>query len=146
MTVKLSSSGIMQWQKCMGGYLADNPSSIKQTSDGGYIVAGGTKSDDLAGYRGGWDYYIVKLESTTGVDIIENNNDISIAPNPATDEIAIQGINNATAVLYDVTGRMISSTHDTNKISVHEFPIGLYFIKLFNDHGELIFYDKIIKE
>ncbi len=44
--VKLDSTGIIQWQKCLGGSSYDEALSIQQTADGGYIVAGGTESHD----------------------------------------------------------------------------------------------------
>ena len=61
--VKLNSTGIIEWQKCLGGYLSDNPKFIQQTLDGGFIVAGETQSNDgdVSGYHGGIDYWILKL-------------------------------------------------------------------------------------
>lgn len=38
--LKLSSSGVIQWQKPMGGSSYDGAGTIEVTSDGGYIVAG----------------------------------------------------------------------------------------------------------
>ena len=62
--VKLTSSGVIQWQKCLGGSSNDQASSIQQTSDGGFIVAGGTWSNDgdVSGNHGGEDIWIVKLK------------------------------------------------------------------------------------
>jgi hypothetical protein len=64
--VKLSSTGVIQWQKTLGGTADELPYSIQQTSDGGYIVAGITDSNngDITGNHGGRDYWIVKLSST----------------------------------------------------------------------------------
>ncbi|MBK5286119.1 MAG: hypothetical protein JJE25_12025, partial [Bacteroidia bacterium] len=64
--VKLDSFGTLQWQKCLGGDTMDYASSIIQTSDGGYIVAGHTRSNngDVTGNHGSMDYWIVKLNST----------------------------------------------------------------------------------
>src|SRR5690242_16769384 len=44
--VKISASGNIQWQKTFGGSLYDAGRSVKQTTDGGYIVAGYSSSDD----------------------------------------------------------------------------------------------------
>jgi len=64
--VKLSSTGSLQWQKCLGGSSWDEAYSIQQTSDGGYIVAGGTYSNDgdVSGNHGYYDFWVVKLSST----------------------------------------------------------------------------------
>ncbi len=44
--VKLGGSGSIQWQKSLGGSEEDFARSIQQTTDGGYIVAGWTWSND----------------------------------------------------------------------------------------------------
>ncbi len=44
--VKLNSFGNIQWQKSFGGSGFDFPNSIKQTTDGGYIIAGLSSSTD----------------------------------------------------------------------------------------------------
>jgi uncharacterized delta-60 repeat protein len=55
--LKLDPNGNVQWQKTYGGPSWDIASSIQQTADGGYIVAGMTQSFG-AGY---WDLWILKL-------------------------------------------------------------------------------------
>jgi hypothetical protein len=61
--VKLNSNGEIEWQKSFGGSKKEWAQSIQQTTDGGYIVAGGSNSDDgdVSGNHGGTDYWIVKL-------------------------------------------------------------------------------------
>src|SRR5690606_7869533 len=44
--VKLDASGTIEWQKSLGGSYDDRVSSIQQTSDGGYIVAGTSSSNN----------------------------------------------------------------------------------------------------
>jgi hypothetical protein len=64
--VKLSSIGVIEWQKCLGGYGKDFGQSIKKTIDGGYILTGSTNSinDDVSGlFHGGYDIWVVKLSS-----------------------------------------------------------------------------------
>jgi hypothetical protein len=64
--VKLDGTGTLQWQKCLGGTDEDYATSIQQTNDGGYIIAGSTTSNDgdVTGNHGGSDYWIVKLDAT----------------------------------------------------------------------------------
>ena len=54
----------VQWQKSLGGSSADQAHSITQTSDGGYIVAGETGSNDgdVSGNHG----YIDRSEDSRG--------------------------------------------------------------------------------
>ena len=56
---KLDSSGDILWQKTYGGTDFDWPSSVQQTADGGYIVAGGTYSFGA----GKDDVWVIKLDS-----------------------------------------------------------------------------------
>lgn len=65
--VKLDATGMIQWEKSFGGSLIDEAYSIRQTADGGYIVAGNSNSTDFfIGNHGGDDYWVVKL-SEAGV-------------------------------------------------------------------------------
>lgn len=59
----------IQWQKNYGGNNADRAMSTKQTSDGGYIVAGYTLSNnlDVVGARGGEDYWVTKLNASGNI-------------------------------------------------------------------------------
>ena len=63
--VKLDPNGNKLWQKTLGGSSADGAQSIQQTTDGGYIVAGDTYSNDgdVTGNHGGYDYWVVKLDA-----------------------------------------------------------------------------------
>jgi PKD repeat protein len=64
--VKLTASGTMDWQRCLGGIFSDYAQSVQQTTDGGFIIAGSTASNDgnVDGNHGQFDYWIVKLDST----------------------------------------------------------------------------------
>jgi len=63
--VKLNGLGAIQWQRSLGGSNHDRGYSIQQTSDGGYIVAGQTESNDgdVSGLHGDIDFWVVKLNS-----------------------------------------------------------------------------------
>jgi len=56
--LKLKSDGSLDWYKTYGGSNDDAAYSIQQTTDGGYIVAGETRSFGA----GGEDVYILKLD------------------------------------------------------------------------------------
>jgi hypothetical protein len=66
---KLNGSGNLVWQKCLGGDGNDLAHSIRQTSDGGYVVAGSTESNggDVSGNHGLHDYWVVKLDSSGSI-------------------------------------------------------------------------------
>ena len=57
--VKLDANGNLQWTKTIGGPKDDYGNSLIQTADGGYAIAGSTKSFGA----GGEDVYVVKLDA-----------------------------------------------------------------------------------
>jgi hypothetical protein len=63
--VKLSSIGTIEWEKSLGGSGLENASSIQQTNEGGFIVAGSSNSNDgdVSGNQGNSDYWVVQLKS-----------------------------------------------------------------------------------
>ncbi|MDN5360538.1 MAG: flagellin, partial [Thermotogaceae bacterium] len=62
--VKLNSDGTLDWEKSLGGSDYDGASSIQQTTDGGYIVAGRSKSNDGdVSENSDNDSWIVKLSN-----------------------------------------------------------------------------------
>lgn len=69
MVTKLNSSGVPQWIKCLGGTSNEEATSIAQTSDGGYIVAGYAFSNDnqVSGVHGYSDYWVVKLDASGNI-------------------------------------------------------------------------------
>ena len=62
--LKLDANGEVIWQKTYGGSGNDFLNSLQQTSDGGYIIAGYTKSYGA----GSDDYFILKLNSDGTMD------------------------------------------------------------------------------
>jgi len=70
---KLNSNGTIQWQKSLGGSIYEVGSSIRQTTDGGYIVSGYTNSNDgdVSGFHGPGagllDFWVIKLDATGNI-------------------------------------------------------------------------------
>jgi hypothetical protein len=69
--VKLDVNGIIVWNKLLGGAGDDHGTTVQQTSDGGYIVAGYSNSSATgnvtATNHGDFDYWIVKLDASGNI-------------------------------------------------------------------------------
>lgn len=63
--VKMDASGNMQWQKSLGGSDHDAQWDFQLTNDGGFVIAGQSKSNDgdLLQNKGEEDYWIVRLSA-----------------------------------------------------------------------------------
>lgn len=67
--LKLDNSGVVSWQKLIGGTSDDKATSLQQTSDGGFIVTGYSYSNNsgtLLGLinNGGTDIWTLKLDGS----------------------------------------------------------------------------------
>jgi hypothetical protein len=90
--LKMSSVGIIEWQKDIGGINYDVPARMIQTSDGGYLIGGITESnisgDITENTHGGPDYLIIKLDNqgtiewqnTIGADFIDSVSSVIQTP------------------------------------------------------------------
>lgn len=68
--IKIDSTGILQWQKDVGGFAIDDAFDVQQTTDGGYIVAGNSASvdGDVSGGHGSDDFFVFKLNNSGNLE------------------------------------------------------------------------------
>ncbi|MFC3161000.1 hypothetical protein ACFOEQ_23525 [Chryseobacterium arachidis] len=62
----IAQAPAIEWQKSLGGTGDESASSIIQTSDGGFMIAGSSNSNNgnVTGNHGSFDYWLLKLSST----------------------------------------------------------------------------------
>ena len=69
--VKLDGTGNIVWQNTIGGGSSEELYSVQQTTDGGYILGGGSNSgisgDKTEASQGDFDYWVVKLDGTGNI-------------------------------------------------------------------------------
>lgn len=66
--VRLTATGELLWQRCLGGAGTDNGLAIYLTSEGSYILTGFTQSrnsGDIGPNHGDYDIWVVKVKETT---------------------------------------------------------------------------------
>jgi len=104
--VKLDRTGNKQWQKTFGGTGSEGSQSIIETSEGGYIMAGWTNSNDgdITGYHVGWGMNIGNIDGW----VVRLNKDGNLLWNKAfggssSDRInsIIQGMDNSYTIAGD---------------------------------------------
>jgi hypothetical protein len=150
-TVKLSSSGAIQWSKSLGSAGVDEAMDVKPTTDGGFIVAGIAQSNDgdVTGNHGGWDYWVVKLAAMTGLNESNLNDQIHVFPNPVKSNLQLTTDVSLVGTDYSITdnsGKTIlagSILSENTMVNTNSLPEGLYFIKFSGDLNSTF---KIIKE
>ena len=103
--LKLDSSGNVSWQKTYGGSGYDEASSIQQTLDGGYIVAGTTDSFGA----GGGDIWVLKLD---------NNGEIPGCDLINISQAIIQG-EYFYAIYENISYQIYTATSGSTKVSPH---------------------------
>ena len=143
--VKLDANGTISWQKSLGGSYDEAASSIQQTADGGYIVAGRSSSTngDVSGNHGNSDYWIVKLGGTTAINSNFIWEGVSIYPNPNKGDFLLEGIQEGDYPLEisitDISGRAVYQqkySFFSESIPLHlQMPKGLYFLKVQSEKG-----------
>ena len=68
---KLNDLGVILWEKCIGGTGSDFLSTFISTSDGGFLLSGGTNSidGDVTGFKGGEsDIWLVKINAIGNIE------------------------------------------------------------------------------
>jgi uncharacterized delta-60 repeat protein len=115
--LKLNPNGTVEWQKAYGGTGYDYANSIQQTTDSGYIVAGGTDSCG-AGCEEAW---VLKLNSDGSVDWQKTYGGASSQY--------------AYSVQQTTDGGYIVAAHNSRRVSP-QYRYNAWILKL-NEYGEI---------
>ena len=148
--VKLTPTGTIVWQKNIGGSDIDNILSIQFTTDGGYIVAGYTSSNDgyVIGNHGGSDAWVVKLGPDPLATATFATQELKLYPNPAKSILQLQTATNASLdkiTITDLTGKVIiTQTTNTAQINIEPLASGMYILEATS--GEEKYCSKFVKE
>jgi len=135
--VKLSSTGLVEWDKTIGGSLNDQLYSLQQTRDGGYILGGrsnpnvsGNKSENS---KGDYDYWVVKLSP---MGVVEWDKTIGASLNEHL--YAILQIRNGDYILGGFSNSNISGDKSENSKGTSD-----YWVVKLSSRGRVV-WDKTI--
>jgi len=147
--VKIDSAGNKLWDKRFGAYGEDKANSFVILPDSSIFLCGfaeeGTSAVKTDYGKGSYDYWLVHFkytDNTTGMnENINQNNSVSVYPNPAHDIININSKPNFIATemdLFDAAGRNIihKNIHKTASVSIHELIPGIYFYEVKDTKGK----------
>lgn len=88
------------------------------------------------------DGFKLVLSNPNGVRKIKSKLDITLSPNPVSDEVCVN-IDNCSLTLLSLDGKILKEVND-NKVSIGEFQSGLYLLKI--DEKDRSTIKEIIKE
>lgn len=151
--VKLNNVGLIEWQNTIGGSDFDKITSIIQTSDNNYLIAGNSRSDisgdKTENSRGQQDFWIIKHDSTLGLAENPFTTAITLYPNPTkntlqlnTKDKTIDQVN-----IYTMTGSKVLQWNVNNaspSVDVSSLASGIYYVQLYS--GKNVALKKFVKE
>ena len=132
--IKTNENGDTLWTKTYGGNNYDLASSLKQTTDSGYVIAGLTASFG----NGNYDFYLIKTDING--DTIQTQNSINdikgikdMYPNPFTAYTTIElPLEPHTLTIYDIVGNKVREEQvvGTTTIERGDLTKGVYVIEV----------------
>lgn len=146
--VKLTPEGNIQWKKTLGGPQAESANSIQQTSEGGYVLAGYSWSNngDVSGNHGEADFWVVKLTPESSPTSSPQAQSLEIYPNPATQSITLQIPSEAPTLsvsITDLLGRelnhqiIMNGTFGSSEMDISRLPGGFYLVSANTPDGKV---------
>jgi hypothetical protein len=131
--LKTNASGDILWTRTYGdngGSNSDDGYSVQQTSDGGYIVAGYTRS-----FGNMSQVYLIKTDANGNVAVETPVNSLAgltvgqlkATPNPFVSFATVPGYKQGRFALYDVSGRKVG-TYRGDRVGEGLAP-GVYFLR-----------------
>lgn len=124
--VKLNENGEEVWAEEFGEESTDEwGTAIAPTGTGSYMVAGQRETEN-----GDYDVYLIEIEDTSQGASPEDQNLLSVYPNPAAKTLSLLNATPGTSYnIFDTAGRMVSGgmvNETSTGIDLIDLPVGVY--------------------
>ncbi|WP_339611761.1 T9SS type A sorting domain-containing protein [uncultured Planktosalinus sp.] len=139
--LKINNEGEELWRQTVGSNGEDVLSKLLETRDGGYVLAGTSRSEisrDRNSRQGRSDFWVVKLKDKDKEDK-ERFPGLEAIPNP-TDRFSNVIVNHefdeGTAYVYDIAGRQLQQfkvKSNTIPVDLAGLPLGIYLVTVATD-------------
>ncbi|MEI7801332.1 MAG: T9SS type A sorting domain-containing protein [Bacteroidota bacterium] len=149
------TSSTFQWQVNSGSGFSDltNTTPYSGATDDSLIITGATLSMDSFSYRCTITSGICSDTSAEAILTVKNSTSlseiyeksVSIYPNPTEGKIYIADFIPAKIIVMNSIGLIILDKYNTSRISLDEFPDGIYLIRVFDGNEFPLQQQKIIK-
>lgn len=111
--------------------------TVSSAGPGSYRV-NVTDSNGCVGYSAPYTYSRVAVQSAEA-------SVIKVYPNPATDVLHILSVDDVSAIITDIDGRLLSEHKNVKDISLLNLNSGLYILTISNSKGDIISTTKFVK-
>lgn len=140
---KLSDSGNLQWQQCLGGTGVDWARSILEIADSSYVVAGFTSSvnGDVSGNHGSEDFWVAKFRFVPTAVSAEQSDTWQLWPNPSDGRFVIghSGTSIAAKIqIFNSFGHQVyqgSVGPEKSVLDLSRCPPGIYIAMVITEKG-----------
>jgi hypothetical protein len=127
--VKTNPFGDTLWTRTYGGALDEYGNTVRQTTDGGYIIAG-----EASSFGNSRQAYLIKTDAygSSGVETAEGRGQrvevrLTATPNPFSSFATVPGHSSERFDLYDISGRLVG-TYRGDRIG-EGLRAGVYFVR-----------------
>jgi hypothetical protein len=149
----LNEFGIIEWQNTIGAFERDYRNFAIELSNGNIVISGQSESeasaDKTENSRGEFDFWILTLDSTLGLQASELFNNVTLFPNPVKNSLTLSAKNITLdgIILYSAKGELMQTIEGFNEnktIDTSSLSTGIYYLQISGENKVIT--KKFIKE
>ena len=87
----------------------------------------------------------VYCPSNVSVPVVPAQKEVSIYPNPTHEQFFVEGVDPALVQVVNMFGQIVSNVHNNATVSVSNLPEGVYFVTVFDEKGNVVVKQRLVK-